>query len=126
MIVDFKLETDTENNVLQSKNGFIIEMDSSCRNEIPVITNDLNVLFIQSVAIMGTINQGQIKDNESYGVTPLYKVKMSNVSGLDDIYRTKILTELSNLVLDLFTNNQELLDYIAQQYSSISIGDYNG
>lgn len=121
-IIDFRIKRDGADKAMQSKNGFVLEMDTSTSLEVPVITDDLGELYTQTLAVMATINKGQLKDNPNYGITPDWKVQMNNVAGLDDVYRTKMLTELSDLAMDFFINNEEILNYVSSEYSVIEVG----
>lgn len=118
-MIDFKL-VDTSNKIA-SGDYYEIEMDSTCQEELPVVTSDMDFIYAQSIAIMATINKGQLPNHESTGITPYYKRFSQSPDKAGRIFQVKVIEELSSMISTMFQNNTELLEYAVTQNSTIQM-----
>lgn len=121
-MIDFKLRTDENNkDMIYSPNGYEIEMIPYTNNELPLITESIPIIYNQTLAIYGTINQGQMIDNPNFGLNVVTKRKMQNSDITGNMYQMKLLEELSDMIMDMFLANKEILDYVSNINSMIEI-----
>lgn len=122
MTIDFKLKTDPEkNDEIYSRNGYVIEMNPATNNELPIITDDLSLLYNQSVAIIATINKGQLIEAPNFGITPTIKQRTQNDDITGQLYQMALMDELSAILTDFFLDNDEITEYVSNNFSTIEI-----
>lgn len=122
MTIDFKLKTDPEkNDEIYSKDGYVIEMNPATNNELPIIIDDLSLLYNQSVAIIPTINKGQLIESPDFGITPTIKQRTQNDDITGKLYQMALMDELSAILTDFFLENDEITEYVSNNFSTIEI-----
>lgn len=117
--MDFKLYS--VNDTITSGDFYHIEMNSITNNELPLFTTDYAELYIQSVAILATVNKGQLTEYTSKGITPRYKRLSQSPDVQGRIYQIKVLEELADMVMTLLQNNYGLLDYALKNEADLQV-----
>lgn len=120
-MLDFRIKRDDKGDVIVTEGIYEIEMDSAYNNEIPVFTNDIQELYAQSALIMTTINLKQIKYHQDYGINAYDKLNL-NQQGLSDLATISVLQSISNMILEMFENNEEVAEWAGSGLSYIEIG----
>lgn len=120
-MLDFRIKRDDKGDVIVTEGIYEIEMDTTYNDEIPVFTNDIQELYAQSALIMTTINLKQIKYHQDYGINAYDKLNL-NQQGLSDLATISVLQSISNMILEMFENNEEVAEWAGSGLSYIEIG----
>lgn len=110
-MVDFQLVPVERDGVelFDTQDGLIISMMQNTDNELPNFETELPNLYAQSLVLLGTIAQGDLAYDASFGLK-IDDVIASGRAGLEGGFaKNRMLTSLSALIKDLFENNEEVL-----------------
>ena len=110
-MVDFQLVPVERDGVelFDTQDGLIISMMQNTDNELPNFETELPNLYAQSLVLLGTIAQGELAYDTSFGLK-IDDVIASGRAGIEGGFaKNRMLTSLSALIKDLFENNEEVL-----------------
>lgn len=123
MTIDFKLESwDLDGgNGITNRKGYKVKMNEITANELPLITSNVEELYMQSVAIFPTINKGQMKHYPDYGIEPKLKAYSNQPTALGVSSQYKLLEQMASMVEGLFMDNTDILEFAKYQQSEIRV-----
>lgn len=123
MTIDFALESFdlSGGSGITNRKGYKVKMNDITANELPILVSDEEILYMQSVAIFPTINQGQMKYYPNYGIEARLKAYSNQPSALGVSSQYRLLEQLASMVEELFMDNPDILEFAKYQQSEIRV-----